>query len=258
MITVVTQNIRGIARSSPLSLFFSRARSFSQHVASAQNITDRELKVSSTQDIIDRELKFGARTYDTLPVGIVKGEGVYVWDIEGRRYFDFLSAYSALNQGHRHPKIVQALRDQLDLLTLTSRAFYSDALGEYMEYATRLFGYDRLLPMNTGVEGTETAVKLTRRWGYEVKGIPQYKAKIIFLEGNFWGRSIASISASVDPESYAGFGPFVPGFIKIPINDLSALEVIVCLCIVYVCLSVCLYIVYVCLSISVSLSVCYI
>lgn len=180
---------------------------------------------SPTEAVIERERRFGAWNYDPLPVAVTRGEGVHVWDVEGRRYLDFLSAYSALNQGHRHPKIVQALKDQVDRLTLTSRAFYTDALGEYEEYASGLFGYDRLLPMNTGVEGTETAVKLARRWGYDVKGVPRYQAKVLFVEDNFWGRSIAAVSSSTDAENYGGYGPFVPGFEIIPYNDLSALEV---------------------------------
>jgi ornithine--oxo-acid transaminase len=148
----------------------------------------------------------------------------YLWDTDGKRYFDFLSAYSAVNQGHCHPKIVKALIDQSKILTLTSRAFFNDVLGEYEEYITKLFGYDKVLPMNTGVEGGETACKLARRWGYDVKGVPKNQAKILFAHGNFWGRTIAAISTSSDPSSYGGFGPFVPGFENIPYNDLKALE----------------------------------
>ena len=180
---------------------------------------------SPTNEVIEREKRFGAQNYAPIPVALARGEGVYVWDVEGKRYLDFLSGYSALNQGHRHPKIVQALKDQVERLTLISRAFYNDALGEYEEFATKLFGYDRLLPMNTGVEGVETAVKLVRRWGYDVKGIPRYQAKVIFAEDNFWGRSIAAVSSSTDPESYGGFGPFLPGCEIVPYNDLDALEV---------------------------------
>ena len=150
---------------------------------------------------------------------------MYVWDTDGKRYIDFLSAYSALNQGHRHPKLVKAFKEQLDQLTLTSRAFYNDVLGEFEEYATHLFGYDKLLPMNTGVEAAESAIKLVRRWAYEVKKVPRYQAKVVFADGNFWGRSIAAVSASTDEESYAGFGPYVPGFEVIPYDNIPALEV---------------------------------
>lgn len=151
---------------------------------------------------------------------------MYVWDVEGRRYYDFLSAYSAVNQGHCHPKIIQALNAQAQVLSLTSRAFYSNVLGEYEQYVTELFGYDKVLPMNTGVEGGETACKLARRWGYDVKKIPNNKAKIIFAEGNFWGRTLSAISASTDPTSFERFGPFMPGFELVPYNNLEALEVI--------------------------------
>jgi ornithine--oxo-acid transaminase len=178
-----------------------------------------------SQAIFDREAKYGAHNYAPLPVALAKGEGVYVWDVEGKKYFDFMSGYSSLNQGHRHPKIIQALKDQADTLTLTSRAFYNDALGEFEEYATKLFGYDKLLPMNTGVEAAETAVKLARRWAYDVKGVPRYQAKVVFAVGNFMGRSIAAVSASTDPESYGGYGPFVPGFQTVEFDNLQELEV---------------------------------
>lgn len=178
----------------------------------------------TSQDVFEREKKYGAHNYHPIPVALTRGAGVYVWDVDGRRYFDFLSAYSAVNQGHSHPKIVQAICDQAKKLALTSRAFYSDALGEYEEYITKLFGYDKVLPMNTGVEGGETACKLARRWGYEVKKIPPNGAKIIFAEGNFWGRTLSAISASSDPTCYNGFGPYMPGFELIPYNDLIALE----------------------------------
>lgn len=148
-----------------------------------------------------------------------------MWDVEGRVYYDFLSAYSAVNQGHCHPKIIAALHKQADVLTLTSRAFYSDVLGEYEEYVTKLFGFDKVLPMNTGVEGGETACKLARKWGYTVKKIPENQAKIVFVEGNFWGRTMAAISSSTDPSSYGGFGPFMPGYVIIPYNDVEALKV---------------------------------
>jgi ornithine--oxo-acid transaminase len=178
----------------------------------------------TTDDVIQRELKHGAHNYHPIPVAISKGEGIYVWDTEGRQYMDFLSAYSALNQGHRHPKILRAMADQMNKLTLTSRAFYAELLGEYESYMTSVFGYDKLLPMNTGVEAGDTAIKLARRWGYDVKGIPTNQAKMVFVENNFWGRSIAAVSSSTDPESYRGYGPFVPGFVIIPFNDLAALE----------------------------------
>ena len=173
---------------------------------------------------IELEHRYGAHNYHSLPVVIERGEGVYVWDVEGKKYFDFLSAYSAVNQGHCHPKIIQALIQQAKKVTLTSRAFYNDSLGEYEKYITTYFGYDKVLPMNTGVEGGETAIKLARKWGYKVKGIPENQAKIIFVAGNFWGRTLAAISSSVDPSSTSGFGPFMPGFEIIPYNDLTALE----------------------------------
>lgn len=153
-----------------------------------------------------------------------KGEGVFVWDVDGNKYFDFLSAYSAVNQGHCHPKIIQALHDQSQRITLTSRAFHNDQLGPFEKYITELLGFDRVLPMNTGVEGGETAIKLARKWGYTVKGIPSNQAKIVFASGNFWGRTIAAISSSQDPDSYSDFGPFVPGFEIVPYNDLDALD----------------------------------
>lgn len=170
------------------------------------------------------EERYGAHNYHSIPVVIERGEGVFLWDVEGKRYFDFLSAYSAVNQGHCHPKIIAALVKQAHKVTLTSRAFYNDSLGEYEKYITSYFGYDKVLPMNTGVEGGETAVKLCRKWGYTVKGIPENQAKIIFVAGNFWGRTLAAISSSVDPSSTNGFGPFMPGFEIIPYNDLAALE----------------------------------
>ena len=173
---------------------------------------------------MDLEDKYGAHNYHPLPVVLAKGEGVYVWDTEGKRYYDFLSAYSAVNQGHCHPKIVNVLKEQVDVLTLTSRAFYNNVLGEYEKYITGLLGYDKVLPMNTGVEGVETAIKICRKWAYKVKGIPANKAKIIFAEGNFHGRTLGAISASIDPDSRADFGPYVPGYEIIPYNDLGALE----------------------------------
>ncbi|XP_075072179.1 ornithine aminotransferase, mitochondrial [Mixophyes fleayi] len=181
-------------------------------------------EVLTSEYVFEREARYGAHNYHPLPVALERGKGVYVWDVEGRRYFDFLSAYSAVNQGHCHPKIVSALKSQADKLTLTSRAFYNDVLGEYEEYVTKLFNYNKVLPMNTGVEGGETACKLARKWAYTVKGIPKYKAQIIFAAGNFWGRTMSAISSSTDPSSYEGFGPFMPGFKIIPYNDLPALE----------------------------------
>ena len=177
-----------------------------------------------SESYMEREDRFGAHNYHPLPVVLEKGEGVYVWDVEGKRYFDFLSAYSALNQGHNHPVIIKAMLDQVSKLTLTSRAFYNNCLGEYEEYITKFFGYDKVLPMNTGAEGVETAMKLARRWAYVKKGVAENQAKIIVCEGNFHGRTISVISASTDPDSYGKFGPFTPGFIKIPYNDLNALE----------------------------------
>jgi ornithine--oxo-acid transaminase len=179
---------------------------------------------NASQHYLDLEEKYGAHNYHPLPVVLNKGEGVFVWDVDGKRYYDFLSGYSAVNQGHCHPKIIQALIDQAPKLTLTSRAFHSNVLGEYEKYITEYFGYDKVLPMNTGVEGGETAIKLARRWGYKVKGIEENKAKIIFAEGNFWGRTMAAISSSTDPSSYSQFGPFMPGFEIVPYNNLVALE----------------------------------
>jgi len=177
----------------------------------------------NTQDYIQQEENFGAHNYHPLPVVLDRGEGVYVWDVEGRRYYDFLSAYSAVNQGHCHPKIVGAMTEQARRLTLTSRAFYNSMLGEFEKYITEYFGYDKVLPMNSGAEGDETALKLCRKWAYEKKGIPENEAKIIVCEGNFHGRTITIISMSTDPESYRGFGPYTPGFVTIPYNDTEAL-----------------------------------
>jgi len=178
----------------------------------------------TSQDLIALEDKYGAHNYHPLPVVLSKGEGAYVWDVEGKRYFDFLSAYSAVNQGHCHPKIISALNEQAATLTLTSRAFHNDVLGQFEKYITELFGYDKVLPMNTGVEGGETANKLARKWGYLKKGIEDNKARILFAKGNFWGRTLAAISSSDDPVSYKGFGPYMPGYDLIPYNDLEALE----------------------------------
>ena len=179
---------------------------------------------TKSEELMRLEAQHGAHNYHPLPVVLAKGLGAKVWDVEGKEYFDLLSAYSAVNQGHCHPKILKALTDQASRLTLTSRAFHNDVLGEYEQFITALFGYDKVLPMNTGVEGGETANKLARKWGYEQKGIPENQAKIIFAKGNFWGRTLAAISSSDDPVSYKGFGPYMPGYELIPYNDLQALE----------------------------------
>ena len=182
------------------------------------------MKKMTEQEYMDREAKYGAHNYHPLPVVLEKGEGIYVWDVNGKRYFDFLSAYSAVNQGHSHPKIVEAMTEQAKTLALTSRAFYNNVLGEWEEYITKYFGYDKVLPMNSGAEADETALKLCRRWGYDVKGIPADQAKIIVCENNFHGRTITIVTLSNDPSSYAGFGPFTPGFVRIPYDDIPALE----------------------------------
>ena len=182
------------------------------------------MKKMTEQEYMDREAKYGAHNYHPLPVVLEKGEGIYVWDVNGKRYFDFLSAYSAVNQGHCHPKIVEAMTEQAKKLALTSRAFYNNVLDEWEEYITKYFGYDKVLPMNSGAEADETALKLCRRWGYDVKGIPANQAKIIVCDNNFHGRTITIITLSNDPSSYAGFGPFTPGFVKIPYDDIPALE----------------------------------
>ena len=178
----------------------------------------------TSQELIQMEDKYGAHNYHPLPVVLAKGDGVYVWDPEGKKYFDFLSAYSAVNQGHCYPHIISALKSQAETLTLTSRAFYNDKLGPYEKYMTEYFKYDKVLPINSGVEAVETALKLARKWAYEVKGVEPYKAKIIFASGNFHGRTLAVISASVDPDSTKGFGPYMPGYEIIPYDDLDALE----------------------------------
>jgi ornithine--oxo-acid transaminase len=175
---------------------------------------------------ISRELEYGAHNYKPLPVVLKKGKGVHVWDVDNKKYIDFLSAYSAVNQGHCHPRLVKVMKEQASNLTLTSRAFYNDKLGEYQEFMCKTFGYDKLLPMNTGVEASETAVKLARKWAYEVKGIQKNKAIVLFPKGNFWGRSIGAVSASSDPSSYSNFGPYVPNFKKIKYNDDLELEYI--------------------------------
>ncbi len=178
----------------------------------------------SSQEAIALEDRYGAHNYHPLEVVIARGKGVKVWDVEGNEYYDFLSAYSAVNQGHCHPRIIDALIEQAQTLTLTSRAFYNNVLGIYEKFITEYFGYDRVLPMNTGVEGGETAIKLCRKWAYEVKKVEKNKAKILFANGNFWGRTLAAVSSSSDPSSYTNYGPYMPGFELIPYNDLAALE----------------------------------
>lgn len=179
---------------------------------------------SATTRLINLEDQYGAHNYHPIPVVLSRGEGVYLWDVEGRRYYDFLSAYSAVNQGHCHPRLVKVLQQQAGVLTLTSRAFYNDQLGPYEKYITEYFGYDKVLPVNTGVEAVETAIKLCRRWAYAVKGVPENEALVVFVRGNFHGRTLAAVSASVDPSSTGGFGPFMPGYVIVPYNDIAALE----------------------------------
>jgi len=184
---------------------------------------NQNLIIMKAEDFIKREDKYGAHNYHPLPVVLERGEGPFVWDVEGKRYFDFLSAYSAVNQGHCHPKIINALVDQAKKLTLTSRAFYNSVLGEYEEYITKYFGYDKVLPMNSGAEADETALKLCRKWAYKVKGVKEGNAKIICCDGNFHGRTITIVSMSTDPDARNDYGPFTPGFVVIPYNNLDAL-----------------------------------
>ncbi|MDR3046659.1 MAG: ornithine--oxo-acid transaminase [Bacteroidales bacterium] len=181
-------------------------------------------KITTSQQAMDLEDKYGAHNYHPLGVVLTKGKGPYMWDVEGKKYFDFLSAYSSVNQGHCHPKIVGAMLDQAQKLTLTSRAFYNDCLGPYEKYVTEFFGYDKVLPMNSGAEADETALKMCRKWAYIKKGLPENQAKIIVCDGNFHGRTITIISMSTDPDAFGGFGPFTPGFMKVPYNDIAALE----------------------------------
>ncbi|XP_065335552.1 ornithine aminotransferase, mitochondrial [Cloeon dipterum] len=211
LIRAVLQDVRGFATASYTA-------------PAAQGAPLKKMQEISSEDVMHREEKFSAHNYHPLPVAICKAKGVHMWDMEGRKYLDFLSAYSAVNQGHCHPRLLAALQEQASKLTLTSRAFYCDLLGEYAEMATNLFGYQKLLPMNTGVEGGETACKLARKWAYMKKGVPDNQAVIIFAEGNFWGRTMSAISSSTDPSSYKGFGPFMPGFKLVPYDDLEALE----------------------------------
>ena len=193
------------------------------HLTNEGTALDHE-KLSASEKLMQLEEQYGAHNYHPLPVVLHKGEGIYVWDVEGKKYFDFLSSYSAVNQGHCHPRIVKALKDQADVLCLTSRAFYNDALCEYEKFMHEYFGYDRILPMNTGAEGVETALKLARRWGAVKKGIENDKIKVICCEGNFHGRTVTVITMSNDPSSYDQYGPLTPGFIRIPYNDTKALE----------------------------------
>jgi ornithine--oxo-acid transaminase len=205
-----------------LKLFLFLFFSFYIFISTCMNST---ISISSTaQQYLDLEEKYGAHNYHPLPIVLNRGEGVFLYDVDGKRYYDFLSGYSAVNQGHCHPKIIAALVEQAQKLTLTSRAFHSNLLGEYEKYITEYFGYDKVLPMNTGVEAVETAIKLSRKWAYEVKGIPAGQAKIIVCDGNFHGRTINVISFSSDPTATKNFGPFVPGYESIPHNDLPALE----------------------------------
>ncbi|MCE3259824.1 MAG: ornithine--oxo-acid transaminase [Bacteroidetes bacterium] len=180
--------------------------------------------MTASERLMELEEHYGAHNYHPIPVVLERGEGVFVWDVEGKKYFDFLSAYSAVNQGHCHPAIVSASVKQMQKLTLSSRAFYNDSLGEYEKFITKFFGYDKVLPMNTGAEGVETALKMARRWGYVKKGIPDNEAKILVCEDNFHGRTISIVSISTDPDSYSKFGPFTPGFLRVPYNDADALE----------------------------------
>ncbi len=185
---------------------------------------ETELLSPVTAAYLQLEDQYGAHNYHPLPVVLERGEGVFLWDVEGKKYYDFLSGYSAVNQGHCHPRIIESLVEQAKKLTLTSRAFHNNLLGQYEQFIATYFGYDKVLPMNTGVEGGETAIKLARRWAYAKKGVEENKAKIIFAEGNFWGRTLAAISSSTDPSSYHQFGPFMPGFELVPYNDIVALE----------------------------------
>jgi ornithine--oxo-acid transaminase len=187
-------------------------------------MTETQNVSAKQQKFIDLEENYGAHNYHPLPVVLERGEGVHVWDVDGKKYYDFLSAYSAVNQGHCHPHIIKALVAQAQKLTLTSRAFYNNVLGNYEKFMTEFFGYDRVLPMNTGVEGGETAIKLCRKWAYKVKGIEENKAKILFAENNFWGRTLAAVSSSTDPSAYKDYGPYLPGFEIVKYNDLAALE----------------------------------
>lgn len=207
------------------TVLLAASKSLGARYASTATVEASSNGLSSVStDLMDLEDRYGAHNYHPLPVVLAKGRGTRVFDVEGREYYDFLSAYSAVNQGHCHPKIIQALVEQAQILTLTSRAFHNDVLGPYSEYITKYFGYDRVLPMNTGVEGGETAIKLARRWGYEVKGIPYGNARVLFANNNFWGRTMAAVSSSDDQSAFGGYAPYMPGFSNIPYNDPQALE----------------------------------
>lgn len=218
---IVHQLSRTLSRAGPLVGYSGSAGRRLGSTVASKRLIEGQL---TPEEIYAREEKYGAHNYHPLPVALERGQGIYVWDVEGKRYYDFLSAYSAVNQGHCHPKIVAALQAQAARLTLTSRAFYNDKLGAYEEFITNMFGYNKVLPMNTGVEGGETACKLARKWAYTVKGVPKNQAKIVFADGNFWGRTMAAISSSTDPSSYEGFGPYMPGFEIVPYNDIPSLE----------------------------------
>lgn len=196
------------------------SRTFSAATASEPSLS------ALSQSYIDLEDKHGAHNYHPLPVVLSKGRGTKVWDVDGVEYYDFLSAYSAVNQGHCHPKIIEALVDQAQKMTLTSRAFHNDCLGHYVEFMTDYFGYDRILPMNTGVEGGETAIKLARRWAYDVKGVKENQARVLFAGNNFWGRTLAAISSSSDPTAFTGFGPYMPGFSSVRYNNLEEVRIV--------------------------------
>lgn len=189
-----------------------------------KNSVPKMTSMKTENDFMERENTYGAHNYHPIPVVLEKGEGVHVWDISGKRYYDFLSAYSAVNQGHCHPRLVKALTEQASKLTLSSRAFYNNVLGEFEEFSTKLFGYDKVLTMNTGVEGGETALKLARKWGYLVKKVRDGNANVLFCTENFWGRTLSACSSSSDPETYKDYGPYMPGFHLIPYNDTAALE----------------------------------
>ncbi|KRT85186.1 hypothetical protein AMK59_46 [Oryctes borbonicus] len=203
----------------------SKFHGFLRHCAKAQkSVSSHGMRALSTEQAMEREYNYTAHNYKPLPVVLCKGQGIYVWDVEGKKYMDFLSGYSANNFGHCHPKIIETLQKQVTTLHHVSRAFYTDILGEYAEKVTKLFGYDKIVPMNTGVEADDTACKLSRKWGYRMKKIPKNHAKIIFCSENFWGRSLAAVSASTDPDAFEDYGPFMPGFSCVPYNDLVALE----------------------------------
>ena len=223
---VLKINSTGIVKAAIRSASSTKINTAANPSAKVQTEKKTASKIGAkSEKVFTREDKYGAHNYHPLPVAIEKAKGIYMWDVEGNKYFDFLSAYSAVNQGHCHPKIIETLKSQADKVTLTSRAFYNNVLGEFEEYMCKLLGYDKLLPMNTGVEAGETSIKLARKWAYNVKGIEKNKAVVLFAEGNFWGRTLSACSSSNDPSTYEGFGPYMPNFKLIPYNDLNALEV---------------------------------